>query len=64
MKRIMRAKLSIGPYKNTNKLRMNILMDHKNQHTNALKIFALVNQFSSFDYHQLVVFKYQVLIKN
>ena len=64
MKRIMRAKVIKGPYKNTNKLRTNTLTDHKNQHTNALKIFTFVNQFSSFDYHQLVVFKYQVSIKN
>jgi len=50
----IKVKESIGPYKNTNKLKKNILKDHINQHTIALKILAFVNQFSSFDYHQFV----------
>ncbi len=62
MKRIIKANESIGPYKNTNKFKKNILNVHKYQHTKALKILAFVNQFSSFDYHQLVEFKYQVSI--
>jgi hypothetical protein len=52
-----------GPYKNTNRLRTNKLAAHKNQHNNALKILAFVNQLSSLDYHQLFEFKYQVSIK-
>jgi hypothetical protein len=64
MKRIMRPIVSKGPYINTNKLRTKILIAHINQHTIALKTLALANQFSSFDYHQLVEFKYQVSIKN
>jgi hypothetical protein len=54
MKIISKENESIGPYKNTKKFKKNILNIHKYQHTNALKILAFVNQFSSFDYHQLV----------
>jgi len=54
IKTTIKAKESIGPYKNTNKFKKNILKVHINQHTIALKILAFVNQFSSFDYHQFV----------
>lgn len=62
MKRTIKANEIIGPYKNTKKFKKSVLNAHKYQHTIALKILAFVNQFSSFDYHQLVVFKYQVSI--
>ena len=60
---MMRTSVSKGPYKNTNRLRKNTLIAHKNQHTNALKILAFVYQLSSLDYHQFFEFKYQVSIK-
>jgi len=60
MKRIIREIPIKGPYKNTNIFRINKLIAQTIQHTRAFKILAFVNQFSSFDYHQLVLFKYQV----